>query len=363
MAESGAGTKFQGRDEGGWLDKQIAELFNLRNALLVADHVIDHRRDAIHQLITEGERRLKNYEKRVRRAEKQLKADAKTPKGWKDTDPGKDNIKTWNKLSDNKRMDLMHSYLKHGGRLPGDRLFLEDGSLVDQKSAPKKFPNLPGLKAALTGLKGTIVPDLKSQSKFLKDSRNAVIDELDTVQGPGISHKPMKNIPAFGVLGGEIFDVQYSKRQIDPAYNGGATSSEQIEDYQTLLNQANARLAVSQSNFDVLSATPVLGAFAEGTPRVGMSGAYIVGEKGPEIVDLDAGASVTSNADIASMLSGGDDPGIKLIVNGDVITEAKDPFEVVVGDRRFKPAVEKATRGIGRRANYSLPSRGGGFNG
>lgn len=85
-------------------------------------------------------------------------------------------------------------------------------------------------------------------------------------------------------------------------------------------------------------------------------GLAIVGEHGPELVNLASGTDVHSTRDtqriLRSMASAADARGLgglKLLFYGDFIPHRPDPVEAVLGDRRFPVAVERVTGG--RRAH------------
>lgn len=81
-------------------------------------------------------------------------------------------------------------------------------------------------------------------------------------------------------------------------------------------------------------------------------GVALVGETGPELAHLPAGTRVHSARDTEQMLAS----DVMVFIHGDILSDRRDPVEVVIGDRRFKPAVQQAVR----QRTPALPGRGGG---
>jgi TP901 family phage tail tape measure protein len=139
--------------------------------------------------------------------------------------------------------------------------------------------------------------------------------------------------------GGDIADTRYDIRQL----RGSVTQPDktaQIADLTELLNQANARYAVSQAQYGVL------GAMAKGG-NVGRTGPYLVGERGPEVVGLRSGQHVTPNDALGN-------------VNVSVVMyEDRKRAMVDVNGREFEVAVEKVNRKQARKGGRVLPGRAG----
>lgn len=132
-------------------------------------------------------------------------------------------------------------------------------------------------------------------------------------------------------------------------------ASERIANLKELLRLANLRLAVSEAQSKVL-ATPIIeGALAKGG-LAHRAGAYLVGERGPELAHLPAGTRVRSNAETRSALTS----DVRVIVHGDILSDRANPVEVRVDDREVEAVVEKAMRRTARRAGRPLAGRGGG---
>ena len=153
--------------------------------------------------------------------------------------------------------------------------------------------------------------------------------------------------------GGRILEVSSHINDLQHPDSTSPTAPDtglQIDLLTTLLQQANQRTALSQAQYKVLAATPVLGAFADGGVAA-KGGMYLVGENGPEIASLPGGTQVQP-----TRTSFGD---VQVIVYGDIHSDRRDPVEVVIGDKRFPAAVRQVTRGQARAGGRVLPGRGG----
>jgi hypothetical protein len=132
---------------------------------------------------------------------------------------------------------------------------------------------------------------------------------------------------------------------------GSSTTSDNealVSDLQSLLLAANRRFAVSQAQYNIFAGAPIMGAMAKGGVAM-RSGNYLVGERGPEVVSLSGGNRVHPNAE----------GSVQVIVHGDIVSDKRDPVEVVIGDRRFKAAVKNVNRTQARAGGRVLPGRAG----
>lgn len=204
------GKPFRGKDQKGWLTEQLSTLLRLRNALIKSEKMVERMQRQVRKALIDASKRQKKFERRARQGQKALDKEGKTPKDWKGDDPRKVDVKKWNQLG-GKRKELMRKFLREGGKLPGDRLFSRNGALLTPESHPNAFPNVEGWKQVAGFLKNTVIQGLKGgdgTSGAINDALRTLGDEIATVQGTGLPHNIRRNLPPFGTLGGEIFDVQ-----------------------------------------------------------------------------------------------------------------------------------------------------------
>lgn len=143
----------------------------------------------------------------------------------------------------------------------------------------------------------------------------------------------------------------WSPERSDPS--GSADAAESAGLLRELLQQQTQRLAVSERGFDVLRNFP---AFA----GVYHDGGIIPGPASRESVAIVRGQEMVLNREQQAALAPAAGGDVQVIVHGDIISDRRDPVEVMVGDRRFTAAVKKVTRGESRGAIRGLPSGGGG---
>lgn len=194
-----------------WQLQQLDALFKLRNLLISAEKKIDRRRKYAMKLLEAAREQAKEWAKKQRQAQHDLAKEGETPKDWKGTDPSKDPIGEWNKLGDKKRAELRAKFEKQGGRLPGDRAWGEDNSILTPEKQPNAFPNLKGIRSVLTLLNETVIPGLTGSDGDigrLTTSRGSILTELETVQGPISDHRRRKKLPPLGTLLGDIGTLQ-----------------------------------------------------------------------------------------------------------------------------------------------------------
>lgn len=325
-----------------WTFKQLGKLLDLRNALIAAEKLVDKRRKRVMELLEQSKVKLREWEKRLRQAEHVLGQKGKSPEKWKGVNPATGKVEEWNKLADDKRAALAHKFTAAGGRLPGDRKFLEDGSIATPASHPGMFPNVAGMKGVRSLLQNTVIPGLTQERTDLRNGMSRLLSELDTVQGNVPDMRHYKTAPALGVLGGEIFDAQSTLAELGADASKATTNS----DLADLLRQ---QLAASQRDNALLRAqmpvfqsmVPYMGAFAAG-------GVALVGENGPELASLPSGTRVTSAADTRSML----EPEVALILNGCTIDTHGQTLQEAV-----KVAVNGELREIGRINERRTPTK------
>jgi len=232
------GDKFHGGTETDWLTKQLRSLLSLRNALIRAEQLVTKRRKDADKVRKEAHRRAMEWDDKVKAGEKDAGRKAATPSSWnpKELDPGKDDVAKWNDLKDKKRLHLMRLFEQKHGRLPGDRKFLEDGSLATPEKFPALFPDVDSLKATQKFIAGVVEGTAKRLEPTFNDALSTIRDEITTVQGTGFPHKIVKRASVTDALfGGEIFDVQQSLKDITAAAQPEALT---IDDLRSVIEAA-----------------------------------------------------------------------------------------------------------------------------
>lgn len=309
LAEDGI-DRFKGKTQAEWLQQQLNTLFRLRNKLVRAEKVIHRRQREIAKLLTYAEKQQKAIKKAVRLADRE-----------------KDDLQ---KQIDREKKEKKpnRELIKHLEKRVGS---------IDER---QKMRN-----AGLAALKDKIIPAVKAKKTGLAELYTTHRDRLAEVQGPGMPLEHLKSAP-YGQLGGEILAVQQQIRGIGG--DSTARDSDRLEIIEDLLRQSQQRLAVSQSQYRIFSATPVLGAFAKGGTAMA-TGSYLVGERGPEVVHLRTGDTVSPNASSFS-------PSVNVAVT---LYEDRDKALVDVNGKEFVAAVKRVNRGQARSGGRVLPGRAG----
>jgi TP901 family phage tail tape measure protein len=308
-----------GRDQTGWLNQQLSFLFQERNKLVDLEQLLERHRNAYMKAVADAKKRLAKMADAIRKA-------AAT------------------------RRSLVGQVARERKRKPPNKHRL---SQLQRriKGIDRDQANRVAVRKELLGA----IPGWDKKAKSLTGSRGGVLDSLDTIQGPGSPLTRLARLPAVGVLGGDIFNVQIALRDAANKVTDNSTATTddggQADLLRQLLQQANLRTAVSEAqfrtlrNFDATSGAPFLGAFARG-------GVALVGERGPELAHLPSGTRVHSADDTQRMLQP------QIVVNGDIVNvpRGKQPVEVRYG-RGFDRAVGRSR--VNRRLE-PLPGRGGG---
>ena len=260
-ADNATDGTFRGLTEAEWATKQLDSLWAFRQMLARVEVKVKERQEQAEKIAKRARKQLKVWDSKLIDAKAKLAKDGETPKGWKGDDPTKVSAEKWNKLAEKKRLDLAAKFFKAGGKLPGDRKFAEDGRLLTYEDNPGDFPNVKGMSAVTSLLKGTVIPRLVGSDGVIP-ALSADIKELasqfDTVQGMGLTHRVLKHgLPALGAadaLGGEIFTVQSRLAEL-----GAPTTSENNSELLSLLseqlqetNRANALLRAQMPVFNSL---------------------------------------------------------------------------------------------------------------
>lgn len=209
---------FKGQNEIQWLVQELEALRELRNHVIVAEKETARQRKKVVDALARSKDRMHKWTKDLNKAKAQLSAEGKSAKDWKkgDPDPTKVGVKEWNDLKDKKRIQLYQKFLKNGGKLPGDRKFAEDGSILTPESHPDKFPNQPGFNAVIGLLTNTVVPGLTEERNQLSEGLRLLDDQLLSIQDAGVpkrQYSKQEGLPPLGMLGGEIFQAQSDMKQ------------------------------------------------------------------------------------------------------------------------------------------------------
>lgn len=203
---------FKGQNEAYWLLQELESLRQLRNHVLEAERETQRQRRRVAKALERAKNKMHDWLKDLNKAKRQLDREGKTPDDWskKDLDPTTTSVEKWNKLKDDKRKALAAKFERKGGRLPGDRVFLDDGKLASAESRPNLFPDIKSMGAVVGLLKDTVIPGLSTERGQLGTAVKTLAAELDTVQGKGGPRRRYATLPPYGTLGGEIFNAQNS---------------------------------------------------------------------------------------------------------------------------------------------------------
>lgn len=274
---------FRGKTEAEWLQQQLDSLWAFRQMLAKVEVKVKERQKEAADIAKRANKLLRRWSRKLADAKEQLAKEGETPEKWKGLDPVKDSPEKWNKLSEKKRLDLAAKFYKAGGKLPGDRLFSDDGRLLTYEDNPNAFPNVKGMSAVASMLKGTAIPRLTGSGGVipsLAQDIKTLAENFDTVQGSGYTHRLLKHglpeLGAMNALGGDIFNVQSRLAEL-----GKPTSSD--SDVLDIAGISDIIEAARFGTFDYQMDPTFAGMFAKGgSIPAGMWG--IAGEAGPEPV-------------------------------------------------------------------------------
>jgi len=208
------------------------------------------------------------------------------------------------------------------------------------------------------------IPLLKEAIENAKTMRDETwageLEEIQGLNGPGGILAALGEEPVAGGIGGRIFETQNSIRELALKTGNAQDDTGRLALVEQLAREANQRAAISEAQRVELEGWDQMRkGFAGfhalgGKIPAGMWG--IAGEQGPEPVV--GPATVMSNREGREVFGGGmEAQAPTVIVNGDIVQEkgdSRDPVEVVLGDKRFAPAVQKAARS-GRGTGRSTP--------
>lgn len=301
-----------GKNQIAWLRDQLQKLFEWRNLLVETQELILERRKAMSELVEQARERLKGltgaFEANARR-KNELQGDLK-------------------KAREKKNKPL------------AKRLLAQIKGLDRQQNQVGR---------ARDALKDAILPELTGKRDDLASTRADMLSTLEDVQGPWTGQlSKLRELPAMGVLGGQIFGVQTQLRDLTtviPKITDKTASPEEDEAASQradalaqLLREANLRTAVAERQFDVLKNMPPFGgSFATGGVVPGPIGAArtIVAHGGETVTPPGAGG-------------------------GSAVRVVLEDHRTRVFVDDVERAVETVTRRQARHAGRGLPSRGGG---
>lgn len=337
--------KVQGKTQVEWLESELETMRVLRNLAIRTEGRIEDRRDRVIKLIDRVRDQIRAINEVVstighleRALDKAKDLSGKhAPAGARKIVAnlkGKIIPSVWRSLNkavhgDNPAAGLVGSLkdnLKglrgtHPGRVKNalQTVLGDEGSgLIGRRNA---------LTSALTGDEGV--------RSMLTELQGSVPDKLRRkIFGPG-------KLPALGVLGGSIFDVQKSlhdlgvKHVLTVPQADESAGSERAELLATLLREANLRTAVSQAQYDVFRSMPFAGSFG--------AGGVIPGPIGRPMAAVVHGGETVSPVGATSYVEVNLGPGMEWL------------------DRYIEVKVNGQTRKSAGPARSPLPGRGGGL--
>lgn len=287
---AGSGGIFKGKNQIGWLTEQLKDMFALRNRLVVA----------IKQAM-EQQRIVKNWIDKAKKAIRKIQHDIKHAD--KDIDHKKKKVDDLNK-------DL--------GLKKGDYSPIPKHKMEDVKNLPphweRKWRRRQDLTQDINKLSRAREVAAKGELPFLKGDKGALAamtawmggrddrfsvpgdftysgpfqSSLNTLQGIGTTMALFRKLPATGILGGDILSLQQMLFDLKHGDVSDDHTQEILALTQAQLEQAQQRLAVSQSQYDVFS--QFAGLFAGGGFIPGGKWG-IAGERGPEVISGPASVS------------------------------------------------------------------------
>ena len=281
-ASNASNGTFRGKTEAEWTTMELDALWAFRQTLAKVEEKVKERREQAEKIAKRAQKLLKQWDDKLASAKDRLAREGETPRGWKGDDPSKVSVEKWNKLGGGKRLATMRKFLAAGGKLPGDRKFLEDGSIATPDSQPDMFPNTKGMSAVSSLLKGTVIPGLVGSGGViaaLSGDIKELASRFDTVQGKGLTHRFLDGLPEFGsadALGGEIFTAQQRLAELGKSTTSDANPLD-ITGIRDIVEAAR------YGTFDYQLDPTFAGMFAKGGAIP--SGKWgIAGEAGPEII-------------------------------------------------------------------------------
>ncbi len=309
---------FLGKDQGGWLNDQLAHLLSWRNKIIDAINIVQERRERLRKLLEQARERLEQVKETIKQvAKEQEKRRKELDQLRKKPKQNKDKIAALRKVI--MRIDDQ-----------------QDGRVRERAGLQKIIPTVRGQIVTLGGEEG------------LGGFQTSLVD----VQGPGGSLLKMKTAPPINAIGGTIFDTLLSLQDLatKPSATGSdapVADSESAELLKQLLREANLRTAVSQAQYDVFKDFDATS--GAGLQQFATGGIVQAPAGAPLPVIAHGGEGVFTREQMAAM--GGGQPNVSIHVNGDIVNvpRGRDPVEARIDGRRIR---------VSNRA--PLPGAGGG---
>ncbi len=348
--------KFQGQDEGHWLNQQLETLMSLRAKLLNAEKLVSEEKPKAEKLLNAAKQRLRKVQAALeagRRRKAKLEGDLR-------------------KLE--KQLDQLQKKPKvNKAAIDTAKTKIKDvkGDLGQIDKAQKQRGRVRDLLGGDKGVVGRIEKKRSSlntlHGNLLGDGGDRGWKGLAAVQGMDGPMEKMKKPPVIGVLGGEILTAQKAlddfgrKPDVSADTADSGPDSERTGLLEQLLREANQRSAVANAQFATLrnfhlgdGGMPFAGMFAKGGQiPAGMWG--IAGERGPE--PIMGPATVVSNRDAQSMLAanqtGGGSPNVAVYVH-----ENGGGADVFIDDKQIDASVTRMGRKAANKANRAASGWG-----
>lgn len=393
-----------GKNEAGWTNERLATLMDLRNKLIEAEPIVRREQIKVANLLDEARKRLARIKREIADAaevRKRVQREARQ---------AENNIERFRKLLEDAR-DRFEKYrdrledLRKRPRRNAGRIADLLGRMGELRAKIGGYRNdITGETARMVGLRRESF-DIGEQQKVRVNVRGAIEkligDEssgligkqarlrefyptllgtgsdsfkgLQTVQGNVegmLAFAPLSAVPPIGTLGGEVFDAQEILRQLavkpqpinrtpSPADDGttpdtgpggsDSSDSERIALLEQLLRESQQRTFVALRQFDVLRNFPAVGSLPFG--GVFHTGGIVPGPRGQErMAVVKSREGVFTEEQMAAMGGGAGLGDLKVIVNGDIVSDARNPIEVEYGGQRFAVAVERVVNGMASRS-------------
>jgi TP901 family phage tail tape measure protein len=320
---------FKGQTEGAWLNQQLGSLLQMRKELIGVHGTISGKqlprvdklmKDARERLrhvraaIREAERKKRELEKKVEEVEQaQKKSKQKLEAEIKDLE-NKVNKAQGAKKPNKTYIESLQNEIRtrRDAMSGGDKKTHDEVKQINEQIQDIAKAN-KGRKRVETALTGTIIPGFEAQHTGMHETMKSLFEDggeikgnvftgLKTIQGAGGTLDEVPNPPAFGSLGGEIFNTQNRLREIQEEATkvkegvGSDGESEAAEIANELAMEWKKRFLVSQAQMSVLTGFPSVQKVAS-MPFAGQfaGGGLVlaeVGERGREIAAMPSGSRI-----------------------------------------------------------------------
>jgi TP901 family phage tail tape measure protein len=264
-----------GKNQIQWLTDQLGALFKWRNAIIQAEKIAVAKREQTAAMIEKAREQLAKVRAQIQAADAER--------------------------------DALAAKLKQAEKKPNANKTL----VKDIKARIKDIDfGQRGRERTRDALKDKIIPALTGKRSALVEARGSLLSNLDDVQGLGSPTNLMSALPALGVLGGRIFDVQMRLGDLTaakPKITDTAATEEKpgVAEALEFARQETARANLSEVTFKALSAAlrdlPVYREGYGGMPRFATGGVVAgpIGAAVPAIVH--GGEGVFTREQMAAM--------------------------------------------------------------